>query len=126
RCLVRLGQAQGLVGDVVENHLPAHRSDTRHARGGYQRAEPVLAGEAVSAEGVHGLVDGLHTGFGGRVLGHVGGLARAGVVTGVVEVGGLLHHQAGEFEFNVRLGEGVGDGLVGADGGVPDGAFARV
>src|SRR5687767_15083276 len=48
---VRLGQAQGLVGDVVENHLPAHRCDTRHARRRYQRGEAELVREAVAAEG---------------------------------------------------------------------------
>src|SRR5690242_17628421 len=60
---VRLGQAEGLVGDVVENHLPAHRSNTSHARGRYQRGEAEFPRESVAAEGVHGLVDGPHAGL---------------------------------------------------------------
>ena len=50
-------------GHEVEDHLPAHRSNTRHARGGYQRGEPEFAREPVPAEGVHGLVV-VSSGFG--------------------------------------------------------------
>ncbi|GAA3097056.1 hypothetical protein GCM10020254_47950 [Streptomyces goshikiensis] len=41
-------------------------------------------------------------------------------------MGGLLHHQAGEFQLDVGGREGVGDGLVGADGLLPHLAGLRV
>ncbi len=71
---------------------------------------------------VHGTDAGLRRG----VLGHVRRLARPHVVPHVIQRSGLPHHQAGQFQLDVRLGQRVGHGLVRADGGLPDLAGLRV
>ncbi len=53
--------------------------------------------------------------LGRGVLGHVGRLARAHVVAGVVQGGRLLHHQPGLLELDLDLGQRVGQALMGAD-----------
>jgi hypothetical protein len=72
--------------------------------------------------GVHGLVHGRDRGLGRSVLRHVRGLTGAEVVTGVVERRGLLRHESGQLDVDVRHRERVRDRLVRPDRGVPHGS----
>ena len=89
-------------------------------------ARPYFRGHAVAAERLDGLVDRPDARLGGGVLGHVRRLARAHVVAGVVQRRRLLHHQPGQFQLDLHLGERMRDALVRADRHIPDGTLFGV
>src|SRR4051812_35639914 len=121
---VRPRQAQAVLGNEVEDHLPVHRGDAQQPGQAPQRHQAVLGGQAVAAVGLDGRVDGGQRRLGRGVLGHVAGLA--GGQPEVVRPCGLAGHECGELGLDLRLGQGVADPLVRADRLLPDGAGAGV
>lgn len=113
-----------MLGDVVEDHLPAHRGDSLQADDEVDVGDAVLVGDSVAAMGLDRLVDGAGAGVGGEQLGDVRGLpgGRAGVGQGRR----LHHHQARCLELRVAFGEWMGHALVGADRLPPDFALAPI
>src|SRR6266511_2622320 len=122
---VRARQAQGVLGHVVEDHLAAHRRGAQRADAGPHLRQAVLGGVGVAAMGLDGGVDRLQARLGGGELGHVGRLAGA-LLAVVVQPGGLLRHQPGQLDVDLRLGQRVGQTLVGTDRHVPDLALVGV
>ena len=82
--VVRLGQPERVLGDVVEDHLARDRRGARDARAPPQVGQAVLEREAVATVGLDCPVDAVDRRLGRRVLRHVRRLARAGHA-GVVE-----------------------------------------
>src|SRR5918999_736948 len=119
-CSVALRQPQRVLGHVVQDHLARDGRGPGEAHAPPHVAEPVLEREPVAAVRLDRAVHALDRRLGGRVLGHVRGLARAGR-GGVVERRRLLHHQARQLQVHLGLRERVGDALVGADGRAPHG-----
>src|SRR3954454_3928529 len=115
--LVGAGQAQAVLGDEVEDHLPVHRGDAQQPGQAPERDQAVLGGQAVAAVGLDRRVDGGQRRLGRGVLGHVAGLPRR--QPEVVRPGGLAGHQRGELGLDLGLGQRVADALVRADRGLP-------
>ena len=125
--VVGLGQAERLLGDEVEDHLAAHRRDAQQPHHAPQVGEAVLGRQAVAAVGLDRGVERVQPGLGGRVLRHVGGLARGdAVVAVVVHPRGLRGHEAGELDLDLGGGERVRDALVASDRRAPHLALVRV
>src|SRR5438034_7289359 len=61
---VRPGQAEGVLGHVVEDHLARDRRRPAEADAPVQVGQPVLEREAVAAVGLDGLVDAVDRGLG--------------------------------------------------------------
>src|SRR5438876_2427776 len=78
--LVRPGQAEDVLGEVVEDHLLRDRGDAHQPGLAPVALDVVLAGVAEPAVGLHGRVGGGEAGLGGKELGQVGLLPRGQVV----------------------------------------------
>src|SRR3974390_2220781 len=65
---VGLRECQRSLGDEVEDHLAAHRSDAQEPGDPPHVCKAVLGGHAVPAVGLYGRIEGLQPGFRGRVL----------------------------------------------------------
>ncbi len=112
---------------MVEDHLLADRRDPAEAGAPPQVGDAVLQRDAVAAVGLDRRVDRMHRRLGGRVLGHVRGLAgELGRRVRIPQRRRLLVHQPRELELDLGLGERVTDRLVGADRRLPDLALVGV
>ena len=93
----------------------------------HRSARPYSRRHAVAAVGLDRGVERVQAGLGGRVLRHVGGLARGDAVVGVVvHPRRLRRHQARELDLDLRDRERVRDALVAADRHAPHLALVRV
>src|SRR5580704_235344 len=117
--LVRPGQAEHVLGEVVEHHLLRDRGDAHQPRFAPVALDVVLLRVAEPAVGLEGSVGGLETGLGGEELGQISLLPRGQAV--VDAPGRLPDGEFGRAEPCVRLGERERDALVLADRAAEDG-----
>jgi hypothetical protein len=100
--LVRPGQAEDVLGEVIQHHLLRDRGDLEQPGLAPVALDVILLRVAVAAVGLQGRVGGLEAGLGGQELGQVGLLARGQAV--VDAPGRLPDGEFGRAEAGVRLG----------------------
>src|SRR5580704_13811726 len=111
--LIRPGQAEHVLGEVVEDHLLRDRGDAHQPRLAPVALDVVLLRVSEPAVGLQRRVGGLEAGLGGEELGQVGLLPRGQAV--VDAPGRLPDDEFGSAEPRVCLGERERDALVLAD-----------
>src|SRR5580693_2111345 len=103
-------ESEHMLGHIVEDHLPRYRSDELQAGEKPVVGKLILTRNTISTMGLDGPVEAENSRLGGRQFGDVAGFP--GVESGVIETSGALHHELGEVELDLALGQGVGDRLV--------------
>jgi len=114
----RTAAAEGMLGDEVQDHLPAHGHEPQDTRQAPEWDEAVLRRDAVAG------VQRGESRLGGQVLGHVGCLASG--LTLIVQPGGTHGHQLRGLDVDPGCCQGMGHTLVSADRHVPHNAVACV
>src|SRR6266404_5877332 len=122
--LVRLRQAQHLLGNETENELRADRGDARDQGFAQVALDVKFLGVAEAAVSHHGLLAGLKAGFGGEIFRGIGRWTTRQAL--IVLPARRQRHQPGRFQLHPVLGERMLDRLVLADRPVEHVAFPGV